>query len=194
MANPNGTTFSDTALAGSTSYSYRVRATDAAGKFRVIRYSTALVIFRDRQRNRPATYARRSSSQIKFRGRLHGQRRRHRLPDRKCQGAGLLGIRAIAAATQRLSMTPADCLHFLSYRCAHRRRPQPHTFSLTATTSTMAAPVPLHPAHNKPDDDRCFGTQINLSWTASTDRRRGVTLSSGTLQEQDCRISRKSCT
>ena len=177
IATPNVTTFSDTGLTASTSYSYRVRATDAAGNLSSFSsISTATTSSSDTTAptapaNLTATAA--SSGQINLAWTaatdnvgVTGYR------VERCQGAGCSNFAPIAApATSAFNDTGLAASTSYSYRVrATDAAGNLSTFSSTATTTTMPTPDTTPPsAPTNLTATAASATQINLSWTVSTD-------------------------
>ena len=133
IATPTGTTFNDTGLTARTSYSYRVRATDAAGNLSA--YSTVASATTPAPRHAAADGAGRSSSATAVSGTadqsdLDGvdrQRRRHRVPGRALPGRRLHQLRADRDPDRNdLQRHRADAEHQLQLpRAGDRRCGQP---------------------------------------------------------------------
>jgi len=177
MATPNGTTFSDTGLAGSTSYSYRVRATDAAGNLSSFSAtSTATTSSSDTTTpaaptNLTATAA--SSSQINLAWTASTDNvgvTGYRIE--RCQGAGCSNFAQIAApTTTTFNDTGLTASTLYSYRVrATDAANNLSGYSNTASASTPAPPDTTPPtAPTNLTASAASDTRINLSWTASTD-------------------------
>jgi len=177
IATPNVTTFSDTGLTASTSYSYRVRATDAAGNLSSFSStSTATTSSADTTAptapaNLTATAA--SSGQINLAWTASTDNvgvTGYRVE--RCQGAGCSNFAQIAApTTSAFNDTGLTASTSYSYRVrATDAAGNLSTFSLTVTTTTMATPDTTPPsAPTNLTATAASATQINLSWTVSTD-------------------------
>jgi fibronectin type 3 domain-containing protein len=172
IATPTATTFSDTGLTGSTSYSYRVRATDAAGNLSP--YSALATMATPAPTltapsNLAATAA--SSTQINLTwtastetgGTISGY-----LVER-CSGAGCSNFAQIATpATTSYNDTGLAASTSYSYRvratdASNDLSPYSNTASSTTSHNSPSAPTNLTATAAGP-------VQINLSWTASTEQ------------------------
>jgi fibronectin type 3 domain-containing protein len=171
IGTPTATTYNDTGLTGSTSYSYRVRATDAAGNLST--YSSSSTVATPAPTltapsNLAATAA--SSTQINMTwsastengGTLSGY-----LVER-CTGAGCSNFAQIAApATTSYNDTGLAPSTSYSYRV--RATDASNNLSLYSSTASATT------SHNSPTAPTNLTAtaagpvQINLSWTASTE-------------------------
>jgi chitodextrinase len=178
IATPTATTFKDSSLAASTSYSYRLRATDAAGNLSA--YSSTATTSTPAApdttpptapTNLAATAA--SSSQINLSWTastdnvgITGYK------VERCQGAGCSNFAQIAApASTTFSDTGLTASTSYSYRVRSTDAAgNLSSYSGTATASTPTAPDTTPPtAPTNLAVTATSTTQINLSWTASTD-------------------------
>jgi chitodextrinase len=176
IATPATTTFNDTGLAPSTSYSYRVRATDAAGNLSSYSATSTVTSFADTTppsapANLTATAI--SSTQINLSWTastddvgVTGYK------VERCSGTSCSNLAQIATPTgTTLNDTGLAASTSYSYRVrATDAANNLSTFSSIATASTMAAPDNTPPtAPSGLITTVVSDTQINLSWTASTD-------------------------
>ena len=131
-----GTTFNSTGLAATTSYSYRVRATDAAGNlgaFSNIASATTPVAPDTTPPGAPtglgATAVAPTQISLALDG-GHRQRRRHRLPVERCTGAGCTNFVQVATPTGTTFDDPGLSAgdHLPLPRARRRRRRQPGCF------------------------------------------------------------------
>jgi fibronectin type 3 domain-containing protein len=171
IATPTATSYNDTGLTGSTSYSYRVRATDAAGNLST--YSTSSTAATPAPTltapsNLAATTT--SSTQINLTwtastetgGTISGY-----LVER-CSGAGCSNFVQIATPTgTTYNDTGLAASTSYSYRvratdASNNLSPYSNTASSTTPHSSPSAPANLTATAAGP-------LQINLSWTASTE-------------------------
>jgi chitodextrinase len=174
IASPTGTTFNDTNLTSSTSYSYRVRATDTAGNLSTYSNTSCATTQSDTTppsvpANLTATAA--SSSQINLswsastdNAGVTGYR------VERCQGAGCLNFAQIATPS---GTTFNDSGLALSTSYSYRVRATDAAGNLSSYSSISSATTkgdtspPSAPANLAAA--AASSTQINLSWTASTD-------------------------
>jgi chitodextrinase len=176
IATPSTTTFNDTGLAPSTSYSYRVRATDAAGN--LSSYSANSTATSSADTTPPLapanlTVTATSPTQINLSWTastddvgVTGYK------VERCSGAGCSNFAQIATPTGTiLSDTGLTASTSYSYRVrAADAANNLSVFSSTATASTMAGPDTTPPtAPTNLTATAASSAQINLSWTASTD-------------------------
>ena len=143
IATPTGTSFSDTGLTASTSYSYRVRAVDAAGNLgRVLddrQRDDGGATRRRRGRRRAADIERRLGDADRSRlGRGDGRRRRDGLPSRALRGSGCTTFAQIATPTgTTFNDTGLTASTTYSYRVrAVDAAGNPGAFSATSTATT----------------------------------------------------------
>jgi len=178
IATPTATTLNDTGLTGSTSYSYRVRATDAAGNLST--YSTLATMATPAPTltappNLAATPA--SSTQINLTwsastetgGTISGY-----LVER-CSGAGCANFSQIATPTAT-SYNDPGLTSSTSY--SYRVRATDATNNLSPYSSTASSTTP-HSSPSAPANlaaSAAGPVQINLSWTASTEPGGTITL------------------
>ena len=173
-----GTTFNSTGLAATTSYSYRVRATDAAGNlspFSNIASATTPAAPDTQPPGAPtgldATAV--APTQINLAlDRGHRQRRRHRLPRRALRGRRLHQLRRRSATPTGTTFDDAGlsaATHLPLSRARHRAagnlaafRPSPAPPPAAPDTQPPRAPTGL-------DGHGHLSSQINLAWTAATD-------------------------
>ena len=175
IAAPTTTTFNDTGLAPSTSYSYRVRATDTAGNLSAFSGTATTstsaatdIIPPSAPTNLTATAA--SGTQINLSWTasvdnvgVTGYR------VERCQGAGCSSFAQIATpSTTTFNDTGLTASTSYSYRVrASDAAANLSAFSSTATASTPDTTPPTAPSNLTVT--AASATQINLSWTASTD-------------------------
>jgi chitodextrinase len=178
IATPASSTFNDTGLAASTSYSYRVRATDAANNLSAFS-STATVSTMAAPDTTPptaptnlsATAA--SSAQINLSWTASTDNvgvTGYKVE--RCQNAGCSNFAQIATpAGTTFNDTGLAASTSYSYRVrATDAANNLSTFSSTATASTMAALDTTPPtAPSNLTATAASSSQINLTWTASTD-------------------------
>ena len=178
IATPTTTTFNDTGLTASTSYSYRVRATDAANNLSTFS-STATTSTTAAPDTTPptaptnltATAA--SSSQINLSWTASTDNvgvTGYRVE--RCSGAGCSTFTQIATpTTATFNDTGLTASTSYSYRVrATDAAANLSAFSSTATASTLASPDITPPtAPSNLTATVASATQINLAWTASTD-------------------------
>ena len=176
IAATTATTFNDAGLTPSTSYSYRVRATDAAGN--LSSYSAMSTATSSKDTTPPSaptnlTSTAASSTQINLAWTastddvgVTGYK------VERCQGAGCSNFGQIATPT---ATTFNDSSLAASTSYSYRLRATDaagnlSAYSSTATTSTPAAPDTTPPtAPTNLAATAGSSSQINLSWTASTD-------------------------
>ena len=178
IATPTTTTLNDTGLTASTSYSYRVRATDTANNLSTFSSTatTSTTAAPDTMpptapTNLTATAA--SSSQINLSWTASTDNvgvTGYRVE--RCSGAGCSNFAQIATpASTTFNDTGLTASTSYSYRVrATDAAANLGAFSSTATASTMASPDITPPnAPSNLNATAASATQINLSWTASTD-------------------------
>jgi chitodextrinase len=177
IATPAATTFNDTGLTASTSYSYRVRATDAAGNLSAFS-STATASTSAAPDTTPpsaptnltATAA--SSSQINLSWTASTDNvgvTGYKVE--RCSGVGCSNFAQIAApTTTTFNDTGLTASTSYSYRVrATDAAGNLSTFSTTSSATTMASDTTAPTAPANLTASAASSTQINLSWTASTD-------------------------
>ena len=171
IATPASTTFNDTGLLGSTSYSYRVRATDAANNLSMYSNTasatTAAPTF-TAPSNLTATAS--GSTQINLSwtaaaetGGTISQYLVERCPGPNCSNFAQVGT----SATATFGDTGVIGSTSYSYRvratdASNNLGPYSNTASVTTPVNTPSAPTNLTATASGP-------VQINLSWTASTE-------------------------
>jgi chitodextrinase len=178
IATPVATTFNDTGLTASTSYSYRVRATDAANNLSTYSSTSTASTAAAPDTTPPSvptslTATAASTTQINLAWTASTDNvgvTGYRVE--RCQGAGCSNFAQIATPTAATfndtGLTPSTSY---SYRVrATDAAANLSAFSSTATASTMAAPDTMPPT--SPSNLTAIAassSQINLGWTASTD-------------------------
>lgn len=176
IATPAGTTFNDTGLAPSTSYSYRIRATDAAGN--LSSFSAIFTVMSAADTTAPsaptnlmATSASPTQINLSWTAATDDVAvTGYRLE--RCQGVACSNFAPLTSpAATTFNDTGLSPSTSYSYRVrATDAATNLSAFSSTATTSTPAAPDTTAPsAPTNPSATAASDTQINLSWTASTD-------------------------
>jgi len=176
IAAPITTAFSDTGLTPSTSYSYRVRAADAAGNLSAFSTNSSATSAADTTpptAPTALTTTAASPTQINLSWTastddvgVTGYR------VERCQGAGCSNFTQIATpATTTFNDTGLTASTSYSYRVrATDAAGNLSAFSSTATASTSAVPDTTPPsAPTNLTSTAASSSQINLSWTASTD-------------------------
>src|SRR6266571_502346 len=172
IATPIGTAYNDTGLASSTSYSYRVRATDAAGNLST--YSgTATASTQAPQpptapSNLTATAASTSQINLSWTASTSTIGIANYVVQR-CQGAGCTNFAQIAITALRLTYSDTGLLSNTSYSYRVQAIDTAGTrsaFSNTATATTLTPQPPTAPSNLTAT--AASVSQINLSWTAST--------------------------
>ena len=178
IATPTATTYSDTGLAPSTDYRYRVRATDAAGNLGS--YSTiATATTPSAADTTPAVgpsrargHRRQQHPDRPHLDRLDRQRRRHRLSGRALPGRELHRLRPDRDPTAHRVQQhrPGARPRLPLSRARHRRGGQPGPYSTIATATTPAAADTTPPSAPAGLSATAVSTtQIDLDWAASTD-------------------------
>jgi chitodextrinase len=178
IATPTATTFNDTALAASTSYSYRARATDAAGNLSAYSNTATTTTLAGADTTPPTapsnlTATAASSSQINLSWTASTDNvgvTGYRVE--RCQGAGCNNFAQIATpTTNAFNDTGLTASTSYSYRArATDAAGNLSAYSNTATTTTSAAADTTPPtAPSNLIATAASSSQINLSWTASTD-------------------------
>jgi chitodextrinase len=178
VAAPTSTTFNDTGLTPSTSYSYRVRATDMAGNVSAFSGTATTSTSAAPDTTPPgapvglaATAA--SATQINLSWTASTDNvgvTGYRVE--RCQGAACSTFAQIATpTTTTFNDNGLTASTSYSYRVrATDAAANLSTFSPTATASTIASPDTTPPtAPSNLTATAASATQINLSWTASTD-------------------------
>jgi chitodextrinase len=178
VSTPVGTTFSDMGLAASTSYSYRVRATDAAGTLSA--YSSTVSASTPAPpdttpptapTNLTATAA--SASQVNLAWTASTDNlgvTGYRVE--RCQGAGCSNFSQISAPTATI-FNDTGLTASTSY--FYRVRATDAAGNVSAYSSTASASTPAPPDTTPPTAPTNLAatagsaSQINLAWTASTD-------------------------
>jgi chitodextrinase len=178
IAAPVATTFSDTALAPSTSYSYRVRATDAANNsstYSSVAAATTMAAPDTQPPTAPSSLIATgfSSTQVNltWTASTDNVAVTGYLIER-CQGASCSNFIQIATpATTTFSDTGLAPSNSYSYRVrATDAANNSSAYSSVATATTIAAPDTQPPTAPPSLVATAFSsTQINLAWTASTD-------------------------
>ena len=179
ISTPTTTTYSDTGLTASTSYSYRVRATDAGANLGPYSISSSATTSASGGDTTPPTAPAGltttsiSSSQINLSWTASTDNvgvTGYRVE--RCAGASCTTFAQIATPTATTySDTGLAASTSYSYRVrATDAAGNLSTYSGTSTASTLAAGDTIPPtAPTSPAAVAASSTQINLSWTASTD-------------------------
>lgn len=172
IAAPPGTTFSDTGLTGSTSYSYRARATDSAGD--VSSYSsTASVATPAPTFTAPANLlaAAAGSSQIglTWTGATEAGGTINQYLVERCQGTGCSSFTQVgASATTSFNDTGLTASTAYSYRVrATDASKDLSSYSNISSATTTAGNAPTAPGSLSAT--AAGPVQVNLSWSASTE-------------------------
>jgi len=178
IATPTATTFSDTGLTASTSYSYRVRATDAANNLSAYSGTASASTPAPPDTTPPTaptnlTATAASPSQIDLAWTASTDNvgvTGYRVE--RCQGAACSNFAQIAAPT---ATTFSDTGLTASTSYSYRVRATDAANNLSAYSSTASASTPAPPDTTPPTAptnlivSAATDTRINLSWTASTD-------------------------
>ena len=178
IATPTGTTFNDTSLAASTTYRYRVRAQDAVPNlsgYSSIANATTQAASDTQAPTAPTglTATATSSTQINLSWTASTDNvgvTGYRVE--RCQGAGCSTFTQIATPTgTTFSDTALTAFTTYSYRVrAADAVPNLSAYSSTASATTQVAPDTQAPtAPTGLTATTISSSQINLSWTASTD-------------------------
>ena len=178
IATPAGTSFNDTGLNASTSYSYRVRAVDAASNFGPYSNSTSATTHAPPDTTPPSapgtlTSSAVSSTQIDlFWGAATDNVGVAEYRVERCTGAGCVSFQQFATPTAAtFSDTGVTASTPYSYRVrAVDTAGNPGAYSNTSSVTTQAAPDTTPPsAPGTLTSSVVSSTQINLSWNAATD-------------------------
>ena len=175
---PTATTFSDMGLTASTSYSYRVRATDAANNLSAYSSTASASTPAPPDTTPPTapanlTATAASASQINLAWTASTDNvavTGYRIE--RCQGAGCSNFAQIATPT---TTTFSDTGLTASTSYSYRVRATDAANNLSAYSSTASASTPAPPDTTPPTAPTnltaspATDTRINLSWTASTD-------------------------
>lgn len=178
IATPTGTTFSDTGLTGSTSYSYRVRAADAAGNLSAYSNTASATTQAPPDTQAPTaptslTATPVSSTQINLAWAASTDNvgvTGYRVE--RCQGAGCSNFAQIATPT---STTFSNTGLSASTSYSYRVRAVDAAGNLSPYTSTVSASTQAPPDTQAPTAPTNLtatpvsSSQINLTWAASTD-------------------------
>jgi chitodextrinase len=178
VATPVGTTFNDIGLAGSTSYSYRVRATDAANNLSAYTSTASASTHAPPDTTPPTaptnlTATAASASQINLAWTVSTDNVgvTGYLVER-CQGAACSNFAQIAAPTTTMFI---DTGLTASTSYSYRVRATDAAGNLSAYSSTASAITPAPPDTTPPtaptnlNATAASASQVNLAWTASTD-------------------------
>jgi len=172
IATATGTTFNDTTVTNATSYNYRVRATDAAGN--LSGYSnTASATTPDTQAPTApsaltATAAGATQINLSWSASTDNVGVTNYLIER-CQGASCSSFSQVATATST-NFSDTGLTNGTSY--SYRVRATDAASNLSAYSNTATATTPDTQAPTAPSTltaSSVSASQINLSWTASTD-------------------------
>ena len=175
IGTPTSTSFSDTGLTANTSYSYRVRATDAAGNLSgYSNTATATTLWQGTTpptapSNLTATAASASQINLAWTASTDHVGVTGYLVER-CSGAGCSNFAQIGTPTSTsFSDTGLTANTSYSYRVrATDAAGNLSAYSNTATATTLQGTTPPTPPSNL-TATAASASQINLSWTASTD-------------------------
>ena len=178
IATPAGTTFSDTGLIASTSYSYRVRADDAAGNDSAYSNTASATTQTPADTTPPTaptnlTATAASTTQINLTWTASTDNvgvTGYKVE--RCSGAGCVNFAQIATpAGTTFSDTGLTASTSYSYRVrANDAAGNNSAYSNTASATTQTSPDTTPPtAPTNLTATAASTTQINLSWTASTD-------------------------
>ncbi len=177
IATPAGTTFGDSGLTANTSYSYRVRAADAAGNlsaYSSVASATTQAAVDTQPPTAPtnlgATAASSSQINLSWTASTDNVGVTGYLVER-CQGAGCSNFAQIATPTgTTLNDSGLAANTSYSYRVrATDAAGNLSGYSNTATTVTQSADTQAPTAPANLGATAASSSQINLSWTASTD-------------------------
>jgi fibronectin type 3 domain-containing protein len=171
IAAPAGTAtiFSDTGLSASTSYSYEIVATDAAGNLSSpsnIASATTLIGPPAAPSGLTATAA--SATQINLSWTNNAVNQSGFKVDRSPDGVTFAQIGTTGASTTSFSDSPLTPLTTYFYRVHATNSAGDSAYSNVASTATLADTTPPTSPTNL-TATAASSTQINLSWTASTD-------------------------
>jgi chitodextrinase len=175
IATPTATTFNDSGLTGSTSYSYRVRATDAAGN--LSSYSTIASVSTPvptltTPSNLTATAVSSTQINLSWTASTETGGTVSKYLVERCQGASCSNFAQIATPT---GTTVNDTGLTASTAYSYRVRATDATGNLGGYSNTASATTPPGADTTPPTPPTnltataASTTQINLSWTASTD-------------------------
>jgi fibronectin type 3 domain-containing protein len=171
IATPTATTYNDTGLTGSTSYSYRVRATDAAGNLSTYSAPTTTATpapTLTAPSNLSATAASTTQINLTWSGSTETGGTLSGYLVERCSGAGCSNFAQIATpAGTTYNDTGLAASTSYSYRvratdASNNTSPYSSTTSSTTPHSSPSAPANLAATAAGP-------VQINLSWTASAE-------------------------
>ncbi len=172
IATPTGTSYSDTGLAASTSYRYRVEAVDTAGNLSSFSSTATATTSAGQQpptapTNLTATAVSPSQINLNWTASTSIIGIANYIVQR-CKGAGCTTFAQVTTpAGTSYNDTGLTSSTSYSYRVqAVDTAGNLSSFSATATASTQAAPPPTAPTNLVAT--AASATQINLSWTAST--------------------------
>src|SRR6266849_3400570 len=171
IATPTGTTYSDSGLQASTSYSYRVRATDAAGNLSAYSNTasaTTLVAPPAAPSNLVATAA--SSSQINLSWTNNASNQTGFKVERSTDGTTFTQIATTAATATTYSDAGLLPSTQYFYRVRATNSGGDSAYSNTASATTLAAP-PVAPSNLVAT--AASSSQINLSWTNNASNQTG---------------------
>lgn len=171
----SGTTYNDTPLAPSTSYSYRVRATDAAGNLSA--YSSTVTKVTSADTTAPTvptgfTATTASATQVNLSWTASTDNvgvTAYRVE--RCQGASCSTFAQIASVTTGTTFNDTPLSPTTSYSYRIRAADAASNLSGYSTTSTAVTSADTTPpsAPTGLGATAASATQINLSWTAATD-------------------------
>ncbi|HYR88021.1 MAG TPA: fibronectin type III domain-containing protein [Terriglobia bacterium] len=172
IASPTATTYNDTGVTAGVPYSYRVRATDAAGNLsgysNTVTAATADTVSPSAPSSLTATAAGGTQINLSWTASTDNVGITGYLVER-CQSAGCTSFAQIASPTATTySDTSLTSATSYSYRVrATDAAGNLSGYSNTATATTTDTVAPSAPSNVTAT--AAGGTQINLSWTASTD-------------------------
>ena len=172
IASPAGTTYSDSTLTSGTSYSYRVRATDAAGNLggysNISSATTIDTVAPSAPSNLTATASGDTQVNLSWTASTDNVGVTGYLVER-CQGAGCSSFAQIASPT---ATTYVDNTVAAGTSYSYRVRATDAGSNLSGYSNTSSATTTDTAAPSAPSNLTAAAsgdTQVNLSWTASTD-------------------------
>ena len=171
VATPSATSFSDAALTGSTSYSYRVRATDAAGNlsaYSTVATASTLAPTFMAPANAVAVAAGNTQVNVTWSAAAESGGTISQYLVERCAGTGCSSFVQVGmSATTAFSDTGLTGSTSYSYRVRATDAANDLSAYSNTATATTAAPTLTAPANLVATG--ASGTQINLAWAASTE-------------------------